>query len=278
MTDLIAAAAASLPELIGEWRDECADVLALIAGADDGVLDRATPAVGWDIGMQLAHLAHGDELAALAVTDSDGFVETVAGLMSGDIEAAVAAEMDRYRVLPAQRLVRAWQEQSRRLADALAARPASHRVTWITGPMSAASFVRARLMEAFAHGQDIRDALGAPPSESTRLRHVAYLGVRTREFSYAIRDQQAPEVPLRVELDFEDVTWTWGPADALDRIDGPTVDFCLVVTRRRHPDDTRLRIAGPAARQWMDFAQCYAGPPTSHRPAGSFVPSSVPAR
>ena len=48
-----------------------------------------------------------------------------------------------------------------------------------------------------------------------------------------------------------------------DSVTGPAEDFCLVVTQRRHVDDTRLAVRGPLAREWMECAQAFAGPATS---------------
>ena len=40
---------------------------------------------------------------------------------------------------------------------------------------------------------------------------------------------------------------------------GPALDFCLLVTQRRHRDDLALVIEGPAATEWMAIAQAFAG-------------------
>jgi uncharacterized protein (TIGR03084 family) len=271
VTDLVDAATVGLDVLVEELAAERAALLAVLDQVGGDVRSRRTPAVGWDVGMQLAHLAHGDGLAALALSDPEAFASRVQGLVSGDIEGNVADEMTPLRELDQSRLVAAWEAAAAELAQAVAGRVATDRVTWVAGPMSLGSFVRARLMETFAHGQDIRDGLGVPPPATPRVRHVAYLGVRTRGFSYTIRGREAPATSVRVELAAPaGDTWTWGPEDARDRIEGPSVDFALVVTRRRHPGDTSLNIVGDAATEWMDVAQCYAGPPTQHRPIGSF--------
>ena len=47
-------------------------------------------------------------------------------------------------------------------------------------PMSLMSFGTARLMETWAHGQDIADALGVRRTPTDRLRHIAYIGVNAR--------------------------------------------------------------------------------------------------
>jgi uncharacterized protein (TIGR03084 family) len=133
------------------------------------------------------------------------------------------------------------------------------------------SFVTARLMETWAHGQDVRDAAGAPPEVSDRLRHVAHIGVGARPFSHAIRGEEMPPVPVDVVLTGPSGDeWRWGPGDATDRVSGPALDFCLVVTRRRHRDDVGLVVVGDAAEEWMSIAQAFAGPPGSGRRAGQF--------
>jgi hypothetical protein len=52
---------------------------------------------------------------------------------------------------------------------------------------------------------------------------------------------------------------------------GPAADFCLVVTQRRHLDDTDLVCVGPVASEWMGIAQAFAGPPGPGRRAGQFA-------
>ena len=55
--------------------------------------------------------------------------------------------------------------------------------------------------------------------------------------------------------------WTWGPHDADDVITGSAEEFCLVVTQRRHVDDTSLK-TGALGRHWLLRAQAFAGGPT----------------
>jgi uncharacterized protein (TIGR03084 family) len=135
--------------------------------------------------------------------------------------------------------------------------------------MGLASFISARLMETWAHGQDVVDALGIQREPTDRLRHVAFLGVRARGFSYTANGLATPESDVRVELTGPSGDlWTWG--DGTDSIRGTALDFCLVVTQRRHIADTDLEIRGPLAEGWMEIAQSFAGPPGSGRQPGQF--------
>jgi uncharacterized protein (TIGR03084 family) len=117
-------------------------------------------------------------------------------------------------------------------------------------------------METWAHGQDIVEALGIQLDPTGRLRHIADLGLRAIPYSYAVNGLPRPTATMAVELTAPDgARWTWGSADAANRVSGDALDFCRVVTQRRHPDDTGLVVTGPVAEQWISIAQAFAGPP-----------------
>ena len=159
-----------------------------------------------------------------------------------------------------------WRASRSHLVEASLLTDPSARVPWFGPPMSARSFVSARIMEVWAHGQDVADSLGVEPARTDRLRHVAHLGVGARAFSYAIRSKEPPAEPVRVELRAPSGdTWDWGPQDCASRVTGPALDFCLVVTRRRAHWSTGLSVIGDPAREWMDIAQAFAGPPGPDR-------------
>jgi uncharacterized protein (TIGR03084 family) len=137
--------------------------------------------------------------------------------------------------------------------------------------MSAASSLTARIMETWAHGQDVADALGVQREPSARLRHVAHIGVGARAYSYAVNKIELPPVPVRVELEAPDgELWTWGPLDATDRITGSALDFALLITQRRHRDDLALQVSGPAAEEWARIGQAFAGAAGTGRSPGQF--------
>jgi uncharacterized protein (TIGR03084 family) len=78
-----------------------------------------------------------------------------------------------------------------------------------------------------------------------------------------------PAAAVRVELvGPSGDRWEFGPDGAADVVAGPALDFCHVVTQRRHLDDTALAVTGGAAREWLEIAQAFAGAPTSRPRAG----------
>jgi len=165
-------------------------------------------------------------------------------------------------------LLDAWRAGRAALLDAARAADPAVRVPWYGPAMGFASFVSARLMETWAHGQDVADALGLAPVTTDRLRHIVHLGVGARAYSFRVRGLQDPGDPVRVEAapPAGGDAWTWGPAEAADAVRGPALDLALVLTQRRHLADTAVSVEGPTAQAWMAIAQAFAGPPGPGRP------------
>lgn len=230
--------------------------------------DLPTPAPDWAVRDQISHLWYFDEQAVLAVTDPDAFAVSKEALLSGGgTDPSVAPG----RAMTPSELLHAWRTDRRRMVAVFRDLDPKARIPWFGPAMSAVSFATARLMETWAHGQDIVDAIGAERPATDRLRHIAHIGVRARPFSYATRGLTPPETDVRVELGAPSGDrWTWGPEDADDRVEGAALDFCLVVTQRRHPADTALVVVGPAATEWISIAQAFAGPPGVGRRPGEF--------
>jgi uncharacterized protein (TIGR03084 family) len=256
---------AQLDALLDDLRAEGDDLDALVAPLDEGGWRQDTPAAGWTIAHQIAHLAWTDGVAILAATDPDRFRAVVADAL-GDPGGFVDRAAETGAAQPPAELLARWRRGRAELARALAAVPAGRKLPWFGPPMSATSMATARLMETWAHGQDVADAVGVARVPTARLRHVAHLGVRTRDFAYAANGLAAPTEEFRVELTGPDgELWTWGPEDAAQRVTGPALDFALRVTQRRHRDDLALVASGPDADQWLTLAQAFAGPPGKGR-------------
>jgi uncharacterized protein (TIGR03084 family) len=259
--------ALSLDDLRHDLRAETDALLDLLRPLSESEWRIDTPAEGWRIADQITHLAYFDEAAALAAVDPARFTADAALLLETgmDFPDRLAVE---FRVLTGRQVI-AWFERVRaELIRRTAGLEPSTRVPWYGPSMSLTSLLTARLMETWAHGQDVADALGRHPAPTARLRHVAHIGIGARPFSYQVRGLEVPGAPVRVELSAPDGSlWTWGPPEAADQVCGDAFEFCRVVTQRQHLADTSLQVLGDDALEWMQIAQAFAGAPGPGRPA-----------
>jgi uncharacterized protein (TIGR03084 family) len=249
----------SMTALCDDLAAESAQLRTVLAGLGEADWRRETPAVGWTIADQVSHLAYFDDVALRSATDPAAFAaEKDAMDAEGGVNPDTIAAP--FHDLPGTELLTWFDDARGRLLAGFRDLEPGLRVPWFGPAMSAASSLTARIMETWAHGQDVFDTVGAEHVPSARLRHVAHIGVGARPFSYAAHERPMPEVPIRVELTAPDgSTWTWGPEDAADRITGTAADFALLITQRRHRDDLGLEIVGDAAREWAEIGQAFAG-------------------
>jgi len=255
--------------LLGDLAAETADLRSLVADLDEPGWRTPTPAIGWTIGDQISHLAFFDDAAVTSATDPDRFRAELAGpAEAGRLSADDVAA--RHRDLTGADLL-AWFDRARgRLIETFGGIDPVERLPWFGPAMSAASSVTARIMETWAHGQDVADALDVTREPTRRLRHIAHIGVKALPFSFVVNGLAAPAEPVRVELAWSGgEMWTWGPDDAANVVTGPAVDFCLLVTRRRHRADTAIQARGQVAERWLGIAQAFAGPPGAGRQPGA---------
>ena len=261
----------ALDEIINDLEAEQAalgNVLDALSAAD---WDTPTHAPGWSVRDQVSHLAFFDDAASRAMTDREAFAAEVRAALQGlsDLEGQYLA---RGRGMAPGGVLDWWRTASSRLITAARTLDPKARLPWYGPDLSPASFITARLMETWSHGLDVVDVVDGDRPDTDRLRHVAFLGVRTRAYSYIARGMQAPETPMRVELmSPSGEQWVLGDKEATDVIRGTATDFCRVVTQRRHVADTNLEICGPAAEEWMAIAQAFAGPPGQGRRPGEFA-------
>ena len=266
---VVGVAQGDLKAITADLADEHADLDRLVAALDDSDWDLATPAVGWAVRDQISHLAYFDDAATLALTDPEAFLP-ISRAVTSAMEAGedpMQEHLVKGRSMTPSELLAWWRNARRSLLDAGVLTDPTCRVPWFGPPMGARSFLSARIMEVWAHGQDVADCLNIERAPTDRLRHVAHLGVGARPFSYLIRSLEPPVAPVRVELTSPNGTnWEWGPVDTDERVSGTALDFCLVVTRRRHVQTTNLVVSGRGALEWMGIAQSFAGPPGPERP------------
>jgi uncharacterized protein (TIGR03084 family) len=257
--------------LLEDVQAEHDDLVAAMAGIDEAAWDAPTPAEGWAVRDQISHLAFFDDVTRMAVADVPAF-EAVRDEAMRDLVGYVATVLEGGKARTGAQMLEWFAGERSRMVDAFRTVEPDTRVPWFGPSMAASSKATARIMETWAHGQDVVDALGLDRPPTGRLRHVAHIGVRAFPNSYRANGRDVPEVPVRVALTGpEGDAWEWGDADARDSVTGPALDFCLVVTQRRHVEDTSLAIEGPVATEWMSIAQAFAGPPGEGRRPGQFA-------
>lgn len=262
-----------LEGLLADLTAEGDRLRATVADLDETGWATDTPAEGWTVATQVAHLLWTDETAttaARALVDKASW-DAVVLAATADPEGYVdtgALELAQH-LAPAELLAR-WDAARTGLAEALRAFPVGEKMPWFGPPMAPPSMVTARYMETWAHSLDVFEGLGITPERTDRIRHVAHIGVRTRGYSFAVHGRDVPGAEVRVDLTAPSgETWTWGPDEAPETVTGSAYDFCLLVTQRVHRDDTDLVAEGPGAQAWLGIAQCFAGPAGKGREAVS---------
>ena len=195
--------------------------------------------------------------------------------MAADIDGFLQGQLDDARPLGPDDLLAWWRSGRDGPGRRAAAADPAAKIPWYGPPMSPASFATARLMETFAHGQDVVDGLRAagvrrPPRADRpaaprlppRRPHPRVLPRRCTTSRYPRRTSGwSSRRPTAAS----------GPgatADVADRLTGPALDFALLATQRRHLDDLALRAEGPVATQWLPIVQAFAGPPGAGRAPG----------
>jgi uncharacterized protein (TIGR03084 family) len=234
---------------------------------------KETPAPGWTVATQVAHLLWTDEVAILAARSHESpdakqaWDDVVLAAINDPMGYVDDGAFELAR-LPRDEVLGRWAGSRLSLRTALTDLPPGHRMPWFGPPMSAASMATARFMETWAHSLDVHDAAGGRPGPTDRIKHVAHLGVRTRNFAYSVHQEEPPIEEFRVELTAPSgELWTWGPEDAGQSVRGPAYDFCLLVTQRVNRADTDLVAVGADAEHWLGIAQAFAGPPGPGREA-----------
>ncbi|MBV1849280.1 TIGR03084 family metal-binding protein [Catellatospora tritici] len=242
----------------------------MVTGLGASGWDAPTPAEGWTVKHQIAHLTSIFWMAEKAAATPEAFTAMSANL-GPNFNDNVAKAMAPFLDMPNEMLLGKWQEQRANTEQALAALPPDQIVPWLVRPLPAGILACAGMMELFGHGQDVADALDVKREHTDRLGHLVGFAVRTWDFGYTGRGLDVPADPFRFEITLPSGrVMEFGPADAADRISGPAVDFCLLVTRRRHHRDLAVTASGPNAVPWLEIAQAYRGPGGKGRAPGQF--------
>ncbi len=300
-----------IDDLLAEYR-ELAQLCESLKPAD---WQRRSAFYGWTAWDEIAHLCYFDEAALTSCTEPARFAHEAQALgqrtAAGEEISAIARAA--YGHLDGPALLAHWRPRFESLAMTLGAMDLKARLNWYGPPMSARSFISARLMETWAHGQDVWDLMRQRRPGNARLKHIAHLGVSTFGWSFVNRGLPVPEAAPCVRLTapataastvgsgasrvagagasvstsggsdsasgsgsgsgsdtgtgtgtgIDDAEWIWGDPASPHHVSGSALDFCLLVTQRRHVADTDLVYSPGAVAQWLAIAQCFAGAPAS---------------
>jgi uncharacterized protein (TIGR03084 family) len=255
-----------LDDLLDDLKLESDQLWNAVAALDADAWQTPTPAAGWTVATTVAHVLWTDEVAVVAATDEDAWDALVHDAIQDPTGYVDQQAIEVARLSPQAMLAR-WGKAREALPAALRGVPKGQKMPWFGPPMSPTSMATARFMETWAHALDVYDALGIEPEQSDRVRHVAHLGVRTRDYAYSVHELPPPSEEFRIDLvSPSEEQWSWGPEDAAQTVTGSAWDFCLLVTQRVHRDDTDLVASGADAEQWLTIAQAFAGPAGEGRP------------
>lgn len=263
---------------VDDLKAEGAALHSLLATLDAHDWERPTPFKQWTPWDVVAHLHLSDQWAVAALQGRDAFTQSITPLLLAMNARTSMRDYTRshFRALPGAAILDSWQQCFDDLNSRLAAVDPKARLAWFGPDMGARSFVTARYMETWAHGQDIYDLLGRPRVYTDSIRAIATLGVKTYGFTFNNRRQPVPSPEPYVRLTAPSgAIWEWNPPSDTDRIEGLASEFCHVVTQGRNIADTALTVTGEPARQWMAIAQCFAGPPeTPPAPGSRMIPGA----
>jgi uncharacterized protein (TIGR03084 family) len=255
------AARSRLAALLGDLAAEGGELEALLRSLSPDEWAYDTQSRGWTVAHQVGHLENTERLMISAATDEGEFRRLA---LSTRIKPDFSEDLTRRGFC--SELLASWVKSRDGLHGALAGMPPGARIPWMGPSMSVASAATARIMEIWAHGEDVYLAVGARRKATERLRHIAHLAVATRDYSFVNRGLTPPTEPFRVEvLGPDGAIWGWGPEGASQRVVGEAYDFALLATRRIHRADARVDAFGPDAKLWLRTIQAFAGRPGPRR-------------
>lgn len=249
--------------LASDLRDEGNELYEYLATLSDPDWTRPTPFKSWTAEDVLTHLTVGDWLNMLSMTDPQKFDVVMAKREDARAQGrkGSGAEYFDESLGSGNRLLAQWHARFNQLCDLFHDADAKARMKWAGPDMSIRSAATARLMETWAHGQDVYDMAHVDRAATDRIRHIAVLGVNTFGWTFANRGIEAPRPVPFVELTAPSgKIWCWNDESEENKISGPALDFCQVVTQGRNIAEVGLQVVGEPATKWMAIAQCFAGP------------------
>jgi uncharacterized protein (TIGR03084 family) len=230
----------------------------------------------WDI---LAHLTIADTWAIATLQSRATFEKHAAEVVGALKEGTQLTDFTRRRLggIAGAELIEIWLDAVSTLCGRLDQVDPDDRFAWFGPDMSARTLAIARYMEVWAHSQAIYDLFGLPRTFDDGIQSIALLGIKTFSFAYRNRGLPVPSKPPFVRLVSPSGSiWHWNEPSLNEIVEGPASEFCQVVTQCRNVADTSLRVTGAVAMEWMQIAQCFAGPPEDPPPRGARGSVRVP--
>ena len=265
-----------------DFCDESDALFVLLKELEPSQYNLATQFKGWTLNDVVGHLHIWNRAAYLSLVDEDAFMDyyrEVSEFTSAGGEVSLN-DFERHwlKGLAGVELLDTWCDFYRKTADAFADCDPKKRLKWAGPDMSARSSITARLMETWAHGQEVYDLLGVERVNTDRIRNIVVLGINTFGWTYRVNGLEVPEqMPCVCLTAPSGERWQFGEPSETECISGCAVDFCQVVTQVRNIADVGLEVKGDVATQWMSIAQCFAGAAATPPAAGSRFRSSSPA-
>lgn len=227
---------------------------------------RKTSAPGWSIIDTVSHLAYVETFAATAISEGQAFVDAA---NVQDINEWTARGVREGRGKRYQEVIEWWRNGRASVVDALSRLSATERIPWVVNRMSAKAFATLRLMETWAHGLDIKDAMADriiepeegeddPLADTLRLRHVAWLAHRMLPYAFKEAGEEFPASGIRIELmGPKYARWIYGPLDTENVIKGTAGEWCRVAVRRLDVAATELKAIGNEAEIALRVVRAY---------------------
>ncbi|MCA2226048.1 maleylpyruvate isomerase family mycothiol-dependent enzyme [Nonomuraea aurantiaca] len=271
-----------MTDIFDDLKAEYEQLDVVLAGLTPAEWSHPSAAEGWTVSDVVLHLAQTEELAAASLAGNDVTIrrepaaDGAPGQESGGdasgrepargasdrepgrgVDAAADARVAAQRgIAPADLLAR-WRRAAFAIPAALRAQPKGTRLSWVATPLSPATLATTRLAEHWAHANDITAPLGIPYPDTSRLRHIAWLGHRTLPYAFDVAGVEGG--PVYCELTSPDgELWRFGDPAAASTVTGPAADFCRVGAHRLAPADSMLKATGPYGAQALAVLRNYA--------------------
>lgn len=254
-----------------DFRDESDSLYALLADTDESRFDEKTQFKDWTLNDVLGHLHMWNYAADLSLVNEAKFVDLLGQVMgSANAGGMRGFEAEWRDGKNGKALLEDWRNFYTEMADRFKDADPKQRLKWAGPDMSVRSSITARLMETWAHGQEVFDHLGVKRQEADRIKNVVVIGMNTFGWTFVNRKMDVPtDVPyVRLTAPSGDI-WEWNDPTDANKVEGKAEEFCQVVTQVRNIKDTNLTVVGNTANQWMSIAQCFAGPPEEPPAPGS---------